>query len=106
MGSSNNTDSLRIERYAAKGNVSIIRGVRVSAGKSNKALQRTRISAGCLPWRYVRAAELSRYVAEERFAGEMILATSRLEAPRANRERTRRSNETEGSPASILATLD
>ena len=28
----------------------------------NKALQRTRISAGCFPWRFVRAAELSRYM--------------------------------------------
>jgi len=29
----------------------------------NKALQRTRLSAGCFPWLLVRAAELGRYVA-------------------------------------------
>jgi hypothetical protein len=36
----------------------------------------------------------------------MILAISRLEAPSARRARMSRSRDTEGSPASILATLD
>lgn len=38
--------------------------------------------------------------------GAMILARSRFEAPSAMRDRTRRSIETVGSPASILATRD
>lgn len=50
--------------------------------------------------------EKSFYIAEERRPGEMILVTDCLRSPSANRERTRRSMETEGSPASIFATLD
>ena len=35
----------------------------LSGLEHNKALQRTRTSAGCLPWLSARAAELSRYAA-------------------------------------------
>ena len=35
----------------------------------NKALQRTRLSDGCFPWRSVHAAELDRYVAQPEVSG-------------------------------------
>jgi len=50
--------------------------------------------------------DLRRHLAEERSVGGMILPTFLFEVPSARRVRTRRSIETAGSPASILATLN
>lgn len=45
----------------------------------SKALQRTRISAGCFPWRSVRAAELGRYATPEvHKIVKVIIETQRL----------------------------
>jgi len=46
------------------------------------------------------------YVANAECGSDKILATLFLDSPRINNERTSKSSETDGSPASILATLD
>jgi hypothetical protein len=93
-----------------------------AAGNLNKAPEDTRV-VSCVwvgrirleppipqnavrPNKRIQGDALTRAPDARRYVAEMISATSRLEAPSAKRERTSRSSETEGSPASIFATLD